>query len=183
MRFSRRIVIVGALVAVFGLLIGSMASSRQVMELPEYTGFSGYPLHESDLEIEVGEPFYFKNGDGNVMPGYSPGGYTIHLFLNGSEVEPTYVGCTTPFGDPSAVSPQDNCRDFVWDYPDGLLVAIEYDVVVMFSVPCGELAVGGQHEGNAAFGDFQIQSCLNDQMPMIHPGLSGFKTLTVTAAP
>lgn len=174
MRMGTRVTILAVVVAAFGLLVGSVAQSRQVAELPDY-GPEGalrlffhpdLPVH---YELEEGQPFFFSGGVGDQSPGYSLKSYRILLFMDGAQVEPTYVGCT---GDPEEVDPSQRCSNFIYDFPDGLPVG-DYEFYIAYMAPCGVWLDGFGEE-------WTVTSCVDDKVYFPHPELAGFKWLTVS---
>lgn len=174
MQPKRRLLLLVALVSIFGLTLASVAQSRQVAELPDY-GPEGalrlffHPDLPVNYQLEEGQPFWFGGGVGDQAPGYAIKDYRILLFMDGAQVEPTYVGCT---GDPALIEPNQRCSNFIYDFPDGL-PAGDYEFYIAYMAPCGVWLDG--------FGeDWTVSSCVDDKVYFPHPELAGFKWLTVT---
>ena len=171
MRRRTRLSVLPVLILAFGLLSGSVAHSRQIEEVPEYRQLRTFfhPETPNEYVIGEGEPFWWGGGVGDVIPGFSPQSSRILLFMDGAQVEPTFVGCT----DPNVESNQ-RCRNFIYDYPEGL-PAGTYQFYIAYVAPCGVWLNG--------FGeDWVVSSCVDEKFPMAHPELEGFKTLTVVAS-
>lgn len=168
MRTKNRLLILAVLISVFGVTLSSIAQSRQIEEVPDYRSLRTFfhPDIPEDYVIEEGEPFWWGGGVGDVMPGFSPEDYQILLFMDGAQVEPTFVGCTDP-----ETAPDQRCRNFIYDFPEGL-PAGEYQFYVAYVAPCG-VWLGGFGE------EWTVTSCVDDRFVMAHPELEGFKTLTV----
>ncbi|MGI9584975.1 MAG: hypothetical protein ACR2N7_05235 [Acidimicrobiia bacterium] len=178
MRRLSRVLLLSVFVIVIGLVVIPTALSTQVAEIPEYDDqVSGWPAAPEAQWVPVDTPFYLLHGWANVDGTYPRGSYSVHMFLDGVELEPTFVGCVGLEPEPGT-----HCRNFLWDFPDGIETEGTYELVGVWMAPCGAMSVDGQYP-TSPLSDFEIESCVDDSKSMAHPDLVSRKTLVIGDAP
>lgn len=150
MRLSKRLLLLGVMVLTVGLVTSLTAWSTERTPLPDGDRID---VHAGDRQIGEGEPFYFSASLGLLGGRVNSRRYQAHLFMDGVELEPTFVGCTD-----LEVRITECIKTHFWDFPDGLDGGV-YQFDMKWIAPC-EAWIGAELMG------LEIQSCLHDQAPM-----------------
>jgi len=160
--------IVGALVALMGLVVGPAASSKQ--SIPEPSGERWTVLNPGDATFGTDEDIYFTHGFGaEDLAGLNSNHFSVHVFINGEEVAPDFVGCGVD--EPK----QATCdKVFIWAFPAGSLAPATYQVGVRWIAPCATW-IGLELSGLGV--QTVVESCLDDNALMTN--LFGEHDLTI----
>jgi hypothetical protein len=166
MRRTRQVLIVGALVALTSVVIGPAAISKQSISVPDSPRFT---VLAGDMEIDPGEPFHLLHGyDAEDLSGLIGNRFEVHVFMDGTELAPTEVGCA--IDEPTKA---DCDKLFVWDFPEGLQESAYFGV--RWIAPCATW-IGFEWDGQTV-----VESCVDNNAPMTN--LIGDATLFVGESP
>ena len=159
MRRTKTMILIGV-IAAFGLTFGPAAlGSNHVIAEPDSERLNFFP--ELPSEYPADTAFHIRHGWG-VVPGelgVALKDYNFHLFVDGYQETPDFVGCIDATQGESPPSPP--CRSFLYDFPEGLSEGT-YEFTGVWIAPCG------------AFLDAQFNtwnSCVDPTEPMTHPNL------------
>ncbi len=144
------------------------AGPKKVIDRPDSERFNFF--RSIPEEFLANEPFHISHGflvDQRAIAGVSHKDYSFHLFVNGFQEAPDFIGCL----DEPAPEPSQKCRGFLYDFADGLPVGT-YEFVGVWIAPCGEFLT-------SRFSRWE--SCVDPTEPMTHP--NNWRSFEVTFTP